>query len=192
MHPIVRYVLIATPLCVLLFLALASFFTSWEGHVVSHRPAPSEDPAVYTVLIVTEDGDGLESDWPAELVRGLDLQIDPTGTPPNKIPEEAARTRKAPFALFFTVTPDGEESEIVSTSSARNLSVAIVAWFVGLFLFNMYRSGSPFSWEARERALPESQDANLQMHQDPNAQRRAASRKGPPPPRPRRGQGRRR
>jgi hypothetical protein len=192
MHPLARYFLVATPLAVLLFLALASFFTAWEGHAVSHRPPPTEDPAVYTVLIVTEGGDAMEVDWPADVVTDLPLDVEITGTPPPTIPDDAPATRKQRFALFFTVTPDEGESRVVPTTSPRAISGAIIAWVLGLALFNMWRSGSPFSWEVRARELPTPLDPDLQMHRDAAAERRSQSRKGPPPPHRRRGQGRRR
>ncbi|MCB9682429.1 MAG: hypothetical protein H6733_13260 [Alphaproteobacteria bacterium] len=191
MHPLVRFVLVATPLGVLLFLVLAGFFTAWEGHAVSHRPAQVEDPAVYTVLIVTDDGRGLESDWPAKVVEPLGLSVDVTGVPPNKIPDTAAVTRKSRFATFFTVVPHDGESIAVSTLSARALSTAVMAYVLAFFLHNMWLSGSPFSWEIKERAVPDAPTDSPEALTE--AQRkRARSKQGPPPPRPRVGGGRRR
>ncbi|MCA9570712.1 MAG: hypothetical protein KC656_22885, partial [Myxococcales bacterium] len=62
MHPLLRYVLVGTPLAVLVFLGLSNFFTQWDGHAVSRRPAPSDDPAVFTVLVVTDDETTTEVD----------------------------------------------------------------------------------------------------------------------------------
>lgn len=197
MQALLRYALVATPLAVLMFLALAGFFSSWDGHVVSHRPARVEDPAVFTVLIVTDDGDGTEHDWPADLVRTLDLDIDPTGTPPRTVPDDAAATSKSRFAMHFTLTPPDGPTRVQPTLQASALYIPVLAWLVGLFLHNMWLSGSPFSLERRETVLPEG---NL----DPSRDRagsggsgsgggpRTRGRQGPPPPKPRRGRGRRR
>lgn len=191
MHPMLRYLLFATPIAALIFLTLSAFFTGWEGHVVSFRPAAVEDPAVLTVLIVTDEGDGTEADWPADVVRDLNLRVDPTGTPPNKVPEDAATTLKSAFNLHFTVTPTEGGTVVVRTTSGRALSAAFVAWLLGIFLHNMWLSGSPFSFEPREHELPAPLASGSSSGGGQVAKAPPRSRKGPPPPRPRRGQGRR-
>ena len=60
--------------------------------MVSFRPSAVEDPAVLTVLIVTDEGGRTEADWPSDIVRELRLDVDATGTPPNKLPEDAPIT----------------------------------------------------------------------------------------------------
>ena len=192
MHPALRYALIATPLAALLFLALSGFFAAWDGHVVSQRPAGSEDPAVFTVLIVTDPSTYTEADWPAELVSDLNLRVDPTGTPPNEIPADAAYTSKSRFQLYYTLAPAEGDTQVIYTTNARGLSAALLAWIAGFFGFNMWRSGSPFSWEAREHVLPELLDNQAGPTQDPQVAARAAHKKTKPPPKRRRGQGRRR
>lgn len=190
MHPLLRYALVGTPLALLVFLGLSDFATRWDGHVVSQRPAGAEDPAVLTVLVVDAEGEGTEVDWPAAVVRPLDLAIDPTGTPPNKIPETAATTSKDRFTFQFTVTPAEGEARVVPTTSARAVSLAVLAWVMGLALFNLMRSGSPWSWEARRLELPPPQPGSTQVPAAPTGPR--IPQHGPPPPKRRRGGGRRR
>lgn len=196
MHPLLRYVLVGTPLAVLLFLGLSDFFTQWDGRAVSRRPAPTDDPAVFTVLVVTDDGATTEADWPADVVKSLALPVEVTGTPPPRIPETAVRTTKPRFAFYFTTTPPGAETQIVRTTSARSVTGAVVAWVLGLAFFNMWRSGTPWSWEAREVPLPVSQGGTLQTDLRPTGggepERPRRPGKGPPPPKPRRGGGKRR
>lgn len=186
MHPLLRYVLVATPLAVLVFLGASDIHRAWDGHVVSHRPVPEQGSATRTVLIVNEAREGTEATWPADAVEGLPLQVDPTGTPPLRTPEGAARTTKARWGLWFTVTPADGAARVVPTYSARSLSLAALLWMLGLAIHNMLRSGSPFAWEPRDLDLPELQDGTGQV--TPTApSRKPRSRKTAPPPKPRRG-----
>jgi hypothetical protein len=102
-----------------------------------------------------------------------------------------ARTSKAPWSLWFTITPAEGDARAVPTYSARTISVAVLLWVLGLAIHNMLRSGSPFSWEPGELSLPETQTPAGQPAPTPGSQR-PRSRKGPPPPKRRRGGGRRR
>lgn len=190
MHPLLRYVLIATPLSALVFYALAGGFASWDGRVTSFRPSAVEDPAVLTVLVVDDAGDGTEVDWPADLVGSLKLKADPTGTPPNDIPENAPYTQKLPFTLFYTLKAGDDDAVSHPIRLAQPISVAVLVWVVGFLLFNMWRSGSPFSWEDRNSELPPPMPSG--QGQAAPAPPAARSKKGPPPPRRRTGGGRRR
>lgn len=192
MHPLLRYMLIATPLAVLVFLWSANFFTSWTGHAVSFRPTQIEDAPVLKVMILDSDRNGFEVDWPSEVVDPLKLKTDRTGVPPNSAPEGAPETMKTPFSLTFSITPAEGEVQWVPTTSPRSLSVAALMWMAGLFLHNMWLSGSPFSWERRELELPETQKPTGATQPDAKAAARARSKQGPPPNKRRRGQGRRR
>ncbi len=192
MNGLVRYLLVGTPLAVLMFFVLAGFFDAWSGKAVSHRPARVEDPATLRVLVVDEDRNTTEWDWPADLVRSLSLETDRTGVPPTKLPEEAPSTLKTRFSLFFTVTPVDGESRIQPTTSARSLSVAALAWLLGLFLNNMWLSGSPFSFVPRETIVPNLAPEGGGSRGGAPPPPRNRGRQGPPPGKPRKGQGRRR
>lgn len=191
-HPLVRYVLVATPAAVLVFLLLCDLHRGWSGTVVSRRPLVSETATTQTVLIVDNDGDGVEATWPLTATEGADLVIDPTGTPPLRLPEGAPRTFKPRGALWFTVTLDDGTERTVPTTNPRALSLAVLLWLVGLAVHNMLRSGSPFSWSPGDLDLPAPQPASGQPAPDPSPSAAPRSRKGPPPPKPRRGGGRRR
>lgn len=193
MHPLLRHLLVATPLCAVVFLVSSGFFTSWSGEAVSHRPPPVDtDPAVRRVLVVAADGSHGEHDWPKEVVETHVPRTDPTGIPPSTLPDGLARTNKDRFALFFTVTPETGESVVVPTTSPRALGLALIAGALAVLGLNMVRSGSPFSWAPRGVSLPEAQPRALQVPQAPDAAGRRRSEPGPPPPKPRRGGGRRR
>ncbi len=190
MHPLLRYVLIATPLCAVVFLVSSGFFYAWDGQVVSQRPSPEEDPAALRVLIVGGDGSTTEQDWSADLVRELKLRVDATGLPPTQIPPNAARSTKPRFGTFFTVTPSGEEARTIYPSMAGPVSLTGILWVLGLLLHNMLRSGSPFSWEPRGVAPVPTQPHGVSVPQGP-ASTPSRPQQGPPPGKPRRGRGRR-
>jgi hypothetical protein len=194
MHPLLRHLLVATPLCAVVFLVSSGFFTSWSGRAVSHRPPPPDtDPVVRRVLVVAEDRTHGEHDWPKEVVEAHVPTADASGIPPSKLPDGLARTRKDSFALFFTVTPDEGPSVVVPTTSPRSVGLAALAGVLAVLGLNMVRSGSPFSWEPRGVELPRTLPRALEVPPTPGTlgrPRRAEP--GPPPPKPRRGGGRRR
>lgn len=195
MHPLLRYVLVATTLCAGVFLLSSAFFSSWNGVVISHRPPPADaNPSVLRVLIVDEGGAFTEQDWPREMVERLELNVDASGIPPTRLPEDAPRTNKGAFSLFFTVTPNEGGSEAVPTTSAQALSISALLWVLGLLVHNMIRSGSPFSWEPKGVTLPEAQPHGVTVPPPPGSTPATPRRSqpGPPPPKQRRGGGRRR
>ncbi len=174
------FALWGTPLSALAFLAVAQFFTSWSGHVVSAWPAP-EDAQVQRVLLVDEDRDEHALAWPAELVRELDLPLDASGIAPVTLPEGAHHTVKSPFRLYFSVE-SGDGHETVYTSSPRALGVGLMVWFLALAIRNMVVAGSPLQLTPRPTRLPQGLPAAGQVvpRQGPRPK------KGPPPPRGRR------
>lgn len=193
MRAFLVYVAIATPLAILLFLFSSAFFTSWDGHVISRRPSPEGATAV-EVLIVTDQHDSLVTDWPLDLVTELDLPADPYLIAPPRVAEDAIATAKSAFSLSYTVTTtDGER--VLPTTSPRALYLAVLAWLLGLAVRNMVVSGSPLVLERRETHLPESMPASgapvPPAGADAAQGRAVKGRQGPPPPRPRRGAGRR-
>ena len=185
---LLRYVLIATPLSVLIFLAISGFFSSWNGHAVSVRPTTSESPASYTVLIVNYSGDHSEVSWPANIVESLDLPFNPTGIPPTTIAEAAPKTKKLSYTLSFTVQqPETEKAEGASEdaqatqtgamTSPQTLAIALLIWLIGLGIHNMVLSGSPFDLTRRPKRLAQLAPAG----QVAPTKRRGS--KGPPPQR---------
>jgi hypothetical protein len=192
MHPLLRYALVATPLCALLFLGASGFFTGWDGHVVGRRPTPSGDRAVDTVLLVTADGSDSEVDWPGDVVTKLDVPIETRRHGPARVPADAPATHKSRYGLHFTVTAD-DGAIVARLPVLRPASVAALAWLLGLAVTNLLRSGSPLSWEKRAIALPAPLPGDLQETKDaPTRPPTKASkpRFGPPPRKPRRGVGR--
>lgn len=188
MKGLLKYTLVATPLAVIAFLMLSSFFTSWDGHAVGFRPSRVADPAVYAVVIVDEAGDAIEHNWPGQLVKDLALPVNTSGFAPRKLPEDTPTSRKARYSTFFTVKKGDEPSRAVPTVNPQAISVAVLLWMLGLALRNMWASGSPFQIEAREFALPSGQSGSG----TPAAPtQRTRGKQGPPPGKRRTGKGRR-
>ncbi len=146
MHPVIRFVLVATPLGVILFLALSGFFTRWEGRVVSHRPLAEAEPAYLPVLIVSDDGAWQERPWPTELVRSLELPEDRSGYPPPVTPEDAATTNKQVGSLSFIVSKQGQASRVVATTSPEALTGTVIALVLLFLAHNMLLTGDPTRW----------------------------------------------
>lgn len=172
--------------CLLVFLAVSDFFASWQGQVVSARPATSEDPAVYQVLVVGDEG-SREVTWPAEVVRPLGLPVDPLALPPVRIPPERPQTSKLRFQLHFLVQdpadPEGGTWQTVPTTSPRGLGLAVVVFLLGLGVRNMIRSGSPASIKERDAYLPPEQASAG----TPAPRSQGRPQKRPPPGKPKRG-----
>jgi len=196
MNALVRFTLVATPLAGLLFLGQAGFSDAWSGKAISYKPSRAAEPAVLPVLLLGDDPEGTIVTWPAEVVRDLARPMEALQIPPRTAPEDAATAAKNRFDLHFTVTKADGESEVVPTTSARGLSMAVLAWVLALALHNMYLSGSPFSWEYRPpqpgEPGPGGSGSDGSSSGAGNGRSRASrSRKGPPPPKRRRGKGRR-
>ncbi|HMV70428.1 MAG TPA: hypothetical protein PKA64_26540, partial [Myxococcota bacterium] len=150
LHPVLRYAILATPVCVLAFLLMSSFFTGWDGRAVSRRPARSSDATVTAVLIVTDDGRATEVPWPRELAEGLGLPERAALVAPNEIPETAPHTTKLPFTLSFVVLPPGGVVMSRPTTTPSAVIVPFVLAGLGLLLFNVTQSGVPWSWRPEE------------------------------------------
>ncbi|MEZ4318217.1 MAG: hypothetical protein R3F61_11975 [Myxococcota bacterium] len=201
MRPAVRSVLVFAvgwaALCALLFLFLAGFFTAWNGVAVSVRDGDPEQ-AVYSVLIVEDDGTRFEADWPAHAVQGLKLSIDSLALPPKPLPEGLPRTEKQRWSTSFTVTPAEGEARSVGTTKPQALAIALLVFVIGLGGRNMMVAGSPLSIEPTGITLPKAQRPPGQAA-SPDAgggggttSRASRPQKGPPPGKRRRGGGRRR
>lgn len=146
-------------LAVLFFLWVSSFFTAWSGHAVSVRASQDDRPSAYRVLIIEENENEIEVDWPAEVVEGRGLPINNLAIPPADIPEERPQTRKSRFQLVFYVENEEGVNDVVATTSPRGLGLTFIVWALMIALRNMLMSGSPLDYERRERILPESQAA---------------------------------
>jgi len=179
------------PVCVGLFLFLASFFSAWDGRAVSVRSSDPEQ-AVYSVLIAPDEGDRFEVDWPVIAVEGLNLSIDPLALPPKPLPEGLPRTQKLPWTMEFTVTPEGGGVRTVPTTGPQAISIALLVFLLGVGIRNMMVAGSPISIEPRGITLPKGQAAAGHIvPTSGSSSRPSRPRKGPPPGKRRRGGGRR-
>jgi len=179
---------VGLPLAVVVLLWASDLFSAWDGRVVSVRPIPP-DARVATVLIVDADGEAFERRWPAPLVRKLGLRVDELAIAPSTVPSEAPVTRKSRFSLNYIVdTPDGFTAE--PTTTPQSVALALVALILAVALRNMVVAGAPWAIEPRRAYLPVALAPSGQAA--PTAQRGGARpRKGPPPPRPSVGRGRR-
>lgn len=159
MHPVLRYVVIATPACFLVFLLMSSFFTAWDGRAVSRRPTRSDDAAVTAVLILTDDGQASEFPWPPELATSLELPERNTAIPPLEIPEGSPRTTKSLFTLSFVVI--GKDGVLITrpTTTPAALGLPLLLFVMTFFLYNITISGVPWSWEPRAPKEPEEGEA---------------------------------
>ncbi len=184
------YLVAQTAVVALIFLFVSSFFTAWDGAVVSVRQPRTPDPAVYKVLIMNTDGTSLERTWSAAIVTPLALPVDSLALAPSTFPEDAAKTRKARFQMNFLLQIPGAEGADPTwtsfpTMSPQALGIALLAWLVGLGLRNMLYAGSPIALERSKVFLPKAQSASGSVAGGSGG--RTRGRKQPPPGRKRRG-----
>lgn len=167
---------LATIVGAIVFLIATDFFSQWDGVAASARPARTPDPASFDVLIVEEGGRELERAWPADIVREHALRFDPFAIPPNTLDDSLPRTSKLRFHLFFVVSAQGSEPQVVPTTSPTALAMSLVAFLLTGALANMVGGGTPWSIRSRRAYLPPAQSA----HGTPSVPR-ARPQKGPPP-----------
>ncbi|MBX2797195.1 MAG: hypothetical protein KTR31_05990 [Myxococcales bacterium] len=180
------FLLLWIPVCVLAFLVASDFFASWDGQAVSVRPATSDNPSSFSVLIAQESGDHIERTWPAKRVRDLGLPVDALAIPPADIPDTRPRTKKSAYAMHYLLQMPDEEWEVVPTTSPGSFGVGLLTLLIGIAVRNMVVAGSPFALSGSGLALPKAQAASGQPVQPGNRPR-----KGPPPGRRRKGSRRR-
>lgn len=192
--------MVATPLCILVFLLSSGFFSAWDGHVVGYRPGPvgGPPPAVLSVLVMDKDRAVVEASWPTELVGALALQERPFGIPPVTIPEDAPTTFKARFSMIFRVDRKDGDPQFVPTTSPRALGAAGFVVLLVFVLNNLATSRTPWSWQpAPERPTEDDgpEGPSGAGGSDPRAPTAASAPRrpafGPPPGRRRRGFGKR-
>lgn len=165
----------------------SDFFVSWNGHAVSVKPPEDPDPSSYLVLVVEDDGHKVQRTWPASRVEPLGLPVDPYAITPDEIPEARPRTSKSAYSLHYVLQQPNGTWETVPTTSPASLGVGFLVLLMGIAVRNMIVAGSPFSLEPRKLTLPKAQAPSGQVAS--RGGRRPQ--KGPPPPRPRKGAGRR-
>lgn len=174
-----------------MFLYVAGFFDSWDGKAVGVLAPRTEEPKVYEVVVAQGDGDVIERPIPSYAVLAMQLPVLAYGVPPDPIPDDALRTRKARFQLSYMVQTRAEGATTdtwvrLPTTTPQAVGLAVIIWIIALAIRNMAYAGSPF-WLERQRAfLPKAQTQAGSV-----AETRSRGRKGAPPPRPQRGPRRR-
>jgi hypothetical protein len=183
------------PVAVLVFLWDCSFFVAWDGQAVSVAPSRAEEPASYVVRI--QEGESREvrtANWDAAVVRQLSLPVDAVEMAPIQVPETAPDTDKARFSLSYRVQV-GEGTDQarfidVPTTSPRSVGIAALVFLLLAAVRNMVVAGSPVALQPvnakNATAAPPSPSGNPSPRP-----KSGGSRKGPPPGKRRKGQGRR-
>lgn len=178
-HPVVRYALVASPVCILIFLWLAGFFAAWEGAAVGRRPAAGDDASAVSVVIVTDDGQVTEAPFPTPLAQRLELPVfrmDLVGTTP---PKDAPRTSKSMFSLHFLVTPPGGHAEVQPSATPSAVLWPALLFLLGFLVHNVVISGLPWQWVPR---TPEEIAATNPEPSPESAHPEGGGAHGPPPP----------
>jgi len=176
-HPVVRYALVASPVCILIFLWLAGFFAAWEGAAVGRRPAAGDAASAVSVVIVTDDGRVTEAPFPTELAERLELPVlrgDLVGTVPSP---RAPRTSKSMFSLYFLVTP-ADRAEVQPSATPSAVLWPALLFLLGFLVHNVVISGLPWQWVPR---TPE-EIAATNPEPSPEVAQAEAGAQGPPPP----------
>ena len=174
------------PVAVLAVLISSAFFSAWSGHVVGRMPSKAdteinaEPPSTQVMIIKGDEGEVWNPRFPTELVTELGTPVRANGLPPLDLPENAPRTSKSRFSLFFTVEQPDAPSKVVATTTPGALAMGIFVWLLGLALRNMYVSGSPISLAPVAKLRPEAQATAGQVAQ-PKAKAKRRGKQGPPP-----------
>lgn len=185
------YLVAQTAAVAILFLAVAGFFSSWDGTVTGVLTPRSEEPEVYQAVILDEDGSLTQRAMPRHVVLGMNLPVLASGVPPAQLDPGLPESKKSRFTLHYLVqTRPTAEAELewtsMPTTTPQALGLAVIVWLVALALRNMAYAGSPFSIERQQAFLPKAQTQAGSV-----AQTSSRPRKGPPPPRAQRGPRRR-
>lgn len=172
----------------LVFLFSGGFFSRWDGRIVSVHPDDVESSRL-TVLIVTDE-DSFQRSLPGDLVRSLALPEDPFAVVPLSIDPARPATKKSRYTLHALVrrADEGASWEVVPTTSPQTLTISLVVLLLLVAARNMAVSGVPWRLRPAERYHPTKLAPTGQAA--PTA-RVSTSKKGPPPPKPQKGRGRR-
>jgi hypothetical protein len=152
------YLLVQTLVVVGLFLAIAGFFSQWDGQMVGVLQPAGTNPSVYEVLI-SEGAETRIQKMPAVVMDGLGLPVLPLGILPEVLPDTAPATRKSRFTFHYLVQrpePEGTVGVWVHypTTTSQAVALAVVLWLIALGLRNMAFAGSPFWIERSDSFLP--------------------------------------
>ncbi|MCB9699773.1 MAG: hypothetical protein H6738_23505 [Alphaproteobacteria bacterium] len=181
MRAFLRDALLLLPVAGGVFLVGADFFRAYDGTLVSVAPPRGDDDVRQVRLLI--DDRVRQRWWSADAVDGLDLPVDPNAAAPVAVPAGRPSVHKDRFTLVVTASaPDGDR--IVPTTTRGLLGLALGAWLSALAVRNMVVGGAPW------RVAP-PQDAARTITAEPMVPRKRARDVTRPPPRPRRGAGRR-
>lgn len=174
-------IVFALAAAVLVFLTVCGFFSSWSGVVVA-TAVPIDGPR--TAVWMMDDGakDMVQRTLPTPALADRPLRVDPRGIPPVPMPPGLPSANKSRFTLHFIMTDVESKAQVHPTTSPTGLSLAVLVFFVILFVRNMFVAGSPFRIEARATQLPKPQTPAGQLAPT----QRPRPKKGPPPPNKRR------
>ena len=180
------FVLANLVLCTLVFLFICDFFGAYRATAVSTDPYDVNETKVVQVHLFDQEDTRFERSWTIKLVKEAELPVN--GRPNSKsFNEKGPIVQKNRYALSYKVLLGPDRTVIVPTTTPYALAVVVLLAGLLVFLRNMYISGSPFSIQKRahkplKKLAPAGQPAR----------NRRGGRKGPPPKRGRKGQGRRR
>jgi hypothetical protein len=178
------YLAAQTVVVALVFCFVAGLFDRWDGALVGVLPPAGTAPKIYQVVIVEDDSQRIEK-MPADVVNGLELPVLQFGIVPAELPPDPALTKKSRFQFSYMVLRPGEEGKTwqsYDTTTIQAVGVALVIWFIGVFMRNMAYAGSPIALERQDAFLPKGL-----VQAGVVAQASERGRKQPPPGRPRRG-----
>jgi len=180
------YATIATPIAVLVFLFSARFFVAWDGQIVAMQPIGSSHPDAYETLLMAPGEPTRQVKLAADVVEGRGIPITNVLAPPPTIPSAAIHTRKSRFALYYLIDTRAGGHDIIPTTSPLSLALAVAVWVFGLMVRSVIVAGSPFAMVPGPKRTPRP----LPTLDEIDERKARRSKKGPPPPRPRKGRGR--
>ena len=173
-------------ICALLFLVICDFFGAYRATAVSTDPYDVNETKVVQVHLFDQQDNHFERTWSLKLAKEADLPVN--GRPNSKtFNEDGPIVQKDRYTLSYSVKLGPDQTIVVPTTTPYALAVVVLLAGLLLFLRNMYIAGSPFSIQKRDHKPLKQLAPSGQP-----ARNRRSSRKGPPPKRGRKGQGRRR
>jgi|GEM_PF-4769860 len=152
LRSLLKFIPFQLALSVVVFLLASQWLDAWEGKVTSRAAEPQGD--LQLVGIELENEEWTTRRWPSDIVKQLDVRSEARLAPPLVAPDNAPQTSKSRFSLSFQVWREGKPME-VPTTSPGSLGVALLAFFGGIALRNMYVSGSPIGLHPRDRIPPD-------------------------------------
>ncbi len=175
------------PLALAAFLGSGGFFESYHAQAVSWREVPRSDGVAdeqQRVLLLRADGSSFEKTLPTRAISGLELPREPQALVPARVSEGAPVVHRDLFSATVEVTPTTGARRVVSTIRPVNAAIPLLALLVLLLARNLVMTGSIF------RLVSDGKMNLPGVTQEPQGvpvQKKTPSKKGPPPPRKRRG-----